>query len=459
MALALVCFLAPLLALPISWARGSEGVWVQSGFYGHRVTTLITADEPASKDNVSIPLLASLEGAGLWRVSAGSEGWEAANAGLPNDRWSGITLTSLAILSTTPPLALAVNDQGRVYQSADWGQSWEEVASLPHSAQPALLSASQTGGVYLLAQPLLYRSEDAGRNWDSVGVLPEGMVATSLSTDLPIMGWLIVGTSSGQILRSADNGQTWIEPQSAMPPGHINVIAGVPDGLLYAATSSGLLRSSDGGANWHYVSPALQTKDVRALILDTTNPHALYIGLERGGTFFSVDDGEDWSILGHGVERHSVGTMALDANGRMLYAGTDNGVWKFDLSTIRGQTTAVTDTPMHTVTPSSTSTPTLKPSATDTKILSTSTSTRKVISATTRRPTRAISPTRTRTSTATSTQTGTSTATHTQRPTQPATPMATATPSPTFTPVPATVPPPTDEPALTPEAPSPTPPR
>ena len=218
MALALVCFLAPLLALPISWARGSEGVWIQSGLCGHRVTTLMTADESASKGNVSAPLLASLEGAGLWRVSAGNEGWEPANIGLPNDRWSGITLTSLAILSTAPPLALAVNDQGGVYQSADWGQSWEEVASLPQSAQPALLSASQTGAVYLLAQSLLCRSEDAGRSWDTVGVMPEGMIATSLSGDLPIEGWLIVGTSSGQILSSPDDGQTWIEPQSTMPP-------------------------------------------------------------------------------------------------------------------------------------------------------------------------------------------------------------------------------------------------
>jgi photosystem II stability/assembly factor-like uncharacterized protein len=64
------------------------------------------------------------------------------------------------------------------------------------------------------------------------------------------------------------------------------------------------------------------------VIVDPTNPQALYVGGE-GGVFKSLDGGGHWFAVNSGLDELSVGGLAMDpSNPAVLYACGPNGVYK-----------------------------------------------------------------------------------------------------------------------------------
>jgi uncharacterized protein (TIGR03437 family) len=64
------------------------------------------------------------------------------------------------------------------------------------------------------------------------------------------------------------------------------------------------------------------------VIVDPTNPQALYVGGE-GGVFKSLDGGGHWFAVNSGLDELSVGGLAIDPmNPAVLYASGPNGVYK-----------------------------------------------------------------------------------------------------------------------------------
>lgn len=474
---ALACFLMPFLLLFLIGMRGMQEAWVQHGLDDHQVISLGTLDrrlpEPGSPANV----VASAAGSGLWQLEADTGAWMAANDGITPDRWSGITIVSCATLPTMPPIALIMDDRGELYRSSDRGESWEHIPSPSSLGQTGTLTVSAEGVTYLGQRSLVYRSLDAGASWAIANPLPADTEITCMTADLPTQDALLLGTADGRIYLTENGGATWIVSQSTTLSARVNVLVGVPAGALYAATSSGLLRSTDGGINWHLSSPALQKRDIRALIQHPLNPQALYAGLSSGGVYCSMDGGEGWLRVGHGLGQQSVHALNLDAARGILLAGTGDGIWQFTLRDIPLRPSATVGPTAQTATPARAATSTLQPPASNTPTPRAPTPTRTVTRLATLFPTASITPTpaptRTGTSTATTTSSPTadrtSTPTTTYSPTAPATrtatAAATASPTETWTPkiTPTSRPQDTPQPAVTsaptPEPPSPTPPR
>ena len=113
---------------------------------------------------------------------------------------------------------------------------------------------------------------------------------------------IIVGTIGQSIMRSEDDGKTWVRigPRRGFAyEASVRCIAMHPrqPNIIFAGTERGLYRSDDTGANWQYVGSVLNPYYIWALAIDPVDPDVMFAG---SGTptpamiFRSTDAGKSW---------------------------------------------------------------------------------------------------------------------------------------------------------------------
>ena len=220
-----------------------------------------------------------------------------------------------------------------IYKSIDGGRSWSKVFAVPGMGKVNFLQV-QKDLVYAGTEKGLFLSKDGGETWRRVfkGKGEANNVlsfAQSRSANL-----LYLGTQRG--LFKSRNGQRWRKIKgrlSEIEVYQVQVDLENPE-VAYALTEKGLFSTEDGGRNWKrlLVSFAEEEKEKERRLKD------LEIGLEGlylGGKdclLKSTDKGkswEEWRIgLLSGVDIRS---LALEERKRILYLGTDKGVFKLSL--------------------------------------------------------------------------------------------------------------------------------
>ncbi len=133
-------------------------------------------------------------------------------------------------------------------------------------------------------------------------------------------GSLLAGTCGRGITRSADRGLTW-EPVAGGPATVHALVAG-PAGEIWAA-GSGLHRSDDAGRSWSAIG--LGGLTVHAVNVDE---HGVVVGTVDHGVIRSTDGGRSW-LGGDGpLGSSTVHRLVRDADGELLAATADRGVWR-----------------------------------------------------------------------------------------------------------------------------------
>ncbi|MFJ3914441.1 WD40/YVTN/BNR-like repeat-containing protein [Streptomyces vinaceus] len=177
------------------------------------------------------------------------------------------------------------NDGGHSWSEHDHGRSYLDLAANPADADGnGVWMASHTNG--------LYYSADFGETWQKkTSHEASAVLHTGAGTGT---GRLLIG---GDTIRySDDGGTTFNAARIEHTRDPLRVVAFAQhDGTLYAATASiwypgnppvitaghGVLRSRDNGSTWHDASGSLPTLDVRALAVDPEG-RCLYAGLQGG---------------------------------------------------------------------------------------------------------------------------------------------------------------------------------
>jgi photosystem II stability/assembly factor-like uncharacterized protein len=125
------------------------------------------------------------------------------------------------------------------------------------------------------------------------------------------------------VASSTDGGTSWRYRSLAGPSVNVEALAVAPSRpqTLYAATSVGLARSVDGGSRWR-LKP-VRGLDLDAVAVDPRRADTVYVASEQGGVLRSTDGGVSWQPFGKRLPSRSISTLAFDATGTVLYAGTN----------------------------------------------------------------------------------------------------------------------------------------
>ncbi|HEY7179596.1 MAG TPA: YCF48-related protein [Gaiella sp.] len=244
-------------------------------------------------------------------------------------------------------IVLAAGSVHRLVRSTDAGRTWHSTrAGISARAQVLAISGQQAyAGT---AARGVFTSADGGRSWQGLpGPGNDYVQALAIDPDDPAVVYAgSMGSKARGLYKSSDGGRSWQRLTDALEDSDIFAIALDPTRrtTVYIGTGGGgIFKSADGGVSWQPASTGLpritlkvtmatgkvvsatKTVGITALAVDPAKPTTLYAATGERGIFRSTDAGASWRPFNSGLPVLDVRSLAVDAAGRILYAGTVNG--------------------------------------------------------------------------------------------------------------------------------------
>ncbi len=242
---------------------------------------------------------------------------------------------------------ILVGSDSRISRTSDGGQTWTTTSLPPlHPSNASYVDVIlRTGSGTLLAGTStsnlisergdVFRSEDDGQTWvQTTSQSYFGPVAALLEGD---GGTLFAGHKTafvhgagGALMRSDDDGRTW----AVVRQGSVDAIAPISGGHFLVVTNDAttyrLARAFENGDAWDVLGFAPGRPDGMLRAADG----AVYVH-GSGGIQRTVDGGATWQSAGAGLPNRQVAALTQDADG-YLYAGTPTGVFRSEQPAVAG---------------------------------------------------------------------------------------------------------------------------
>jgi len=283
--------------------------------------------------------------------------------------WSGLSFQPHAslewyVVAFDPQNGLRVlaanNWERTLLETTDRGRSWHPIANCPGTkaswravafapSNPRVVyagsSAFFSSGTFDDTIPAfgIQVTQDGGATWRSASDLlsqDANVAALAVHPEDPLLAYAATGNHG--ILKTIDGGRTWAARNSGLPTqpcvlsialdprNHETVFAGLRDGGLY--------RSTDGGNSWRTASDGMSPEaTVSDIVTDPARVGVLYAADLRTGVYRSTDAAQTWVKINDGLRTRAVKALAISADGKVLYAGTEGeGVFRLDLGSSGG---------------------------------------------------------------------------------------------------------------------------
>lgn len=218
---------------------------------------------------------------------------------------------------------------------------------------PLVFSARDPRALYVGMQSVL-RTTDEGKTWQEISPdltektpSPNGQgVIQTITPSAAQSGEIWVGTSTGLVQLTRDNGATWNDVSPPELPARSNITSieasTVDPETAYVVASAGradsnpyIYRTRDAGKTWQKIVTGLpQSVIARVVREDPARQGLLYAGTETG-IYLSFDGGNSWQPMEFNLPTTSV--RDLNVHGDDLVAATyGRGLWILDdLSPLR----------------------------------------------------------------------------------------------------------------------------
>jgi photosystem II stability/assembly factor-like uncharacterized protein len=317
-------------ATGLSMSQDGGATWTTGGGLEGRWVPYVAAGPTPGR------LYAGTQGAGVFRSDDFGATWSQRTAGLKSC-WA----YSVAIDPTDPRRVVAALDGGGIARTTDAGETWQpgntgfsrlwarSVAIDPFV--PTTMYAG-VGTPTNSSGPSLFKSGDGGGSWFPIGGYAMlSLEVRSLATDPAHPETLLAGTQFGGLKLSADGGLTWNYSNTGVAE-KITFDPSQPD-IVWAASTYGAYKSIDGGHSFEARNNGLEDAYgfwITAIAVDPTSSNTLYASKHFGYPIFkSVDGGDSWFPSSGGIssEFGLLDVIADPVEPNTLYAGGGGGVW------------------------------------------------------------------------------------------------------------------------------------
>ena len=227
---------------------------------------------------------------------------------------------AVAGVPTEPNIFYIGNDDGGVWKSTDYGNSWQPIFDQePTSSIGAIaVSASDPNIIYVgtgegnirpdqATGMGMYKSTDAGKTWNFMG-LRETQDIAMIAVDphdsnrvfVAALGHLYGHNKERGIFRSLDGGKTWKQvlyvdeyvsgDDIEMDPSNPNILYATLwqeqqapwENGQFGGTDGGIFKSTDGGDTWHKLTTGLPAVAQALLRIAPGDPNVLYASVSSG---------------------------------------------------------------------------------------------------------------------------------------------------------------------------------
>lgn len=216
-----------------------------------------------------------------------------------------------------------------VFRSKDRGETWINILD---GFGPRSIVINSEDHIFAAKDQALMRSLDGGQTWELLLILSFSANIRSMVFDKN--GILYVGSHvgdefSGGVLRSDDNGDTWVKTNLPDTLGIWDLVIN-SDGEILAGTNWGVYRSSDKGASWIPANTGLNDLPVTSLAINPINGD-MYVSIDIDALYRSTDNGQTWNPTS--LTKPMVTDIVFNSHGHIFAAigifgtGTPEGVF------------------------------------------------------------------------------------------------------------------------------------
>jgi len=200
----------------------------------------------------------------------------------------------------------------------------------PHNPDRVLLGTS-TGVIFV--------SDDNGHNWARFAKLGAGddyvldhiVFDAHNSKTIFVSAWSVQDQNAGDIFRTRNGGKDW----EALPAMHgksvrAMAISASDNKIVVAGALDGVYRSTDDGNNWQRISPNDGiVKNIESIAVDPKDPNVVYAGTWHLA-WKTTDGGANWQHINKGMIDDSdvFSIIVSSANPSEVFASACSGIYK-----------------------------------------------------------------------------------------------------------------------------------
>lgn len=285
--------------------------------------------------------------AGIIKTVNGGADWQFSNAIKDNRNSSlnGVSVSSLAFDPTRRETLYAGSYTEGLYKSEDSGASWTRILSkilvYDFAIHPQDSKRIYAAGYYGGFGKVLV-TVDGGASWEEV--------YNEESTENPVRAialnpanpqHLVIGTSSGSVLRSTDSGQNWTLVTNL--DDRINRIFWRSGSIFVLMRAKGLYVAPEGSsqfqdfthnltatANFDAMRLEERVTNFSQMFIDPSNPSIIYLTTQRG-LYKTYDGGRSWQYVTLPVRPESAYARAVavaQSSSNVVYTSVGSTVYK-----------------------------------------------------------------------------------------------------------------------------------